>query len=160
MAARKPLVMVNGRIRQLQSSDTLDAVVSEVDVISQTNGNAGAIVIGTPVYTTVADTVDKAKADAYATSEVLGLVKDASVAAGQPGMIQTDGVLTATTGQWDAITGQVGGLTTGAIYFLSPTTAGHLTSTAPSATGQLVARVGKALSPTELEITIEQPVEL
>ena len=160
MAARKPLVIVNGRIRQIQAGDTLDASVSEVDVISQTNGNASAIVIGTPVYTTVADTVDKAKADAYATSEVLGLVKDASIAAGASGMIQTDGVITATTGQWDAVTGQVGGLTVGAIYFLSPTTAGQLTVTAPTAVGQLVARIGKAISTTELELTIEQPVEL
>ena len=160
MPARKPLVMVNGRIRQLQAGDTLDAQVSEVDVVQQINGNAGAIVIGMAVYTTVADTVDKARANAYATSEVLGLVKDASIASAATGMIQTDGVLVATTGQWDAVTGQVGGLTVGAIYFLSPTTAGHLTTTAPSAVGELVARIGKAISTAELELTIEQPVEL
>lgn len=160
MAARKPLVIVNGRIRQIAAGDTLDASVSEVDVVTKTNENAGALVIGTPVYTSGSGEVDKAQADSYATSEILGLVKDASIPTTQPGMIQTDGVLVASTAQWDAVTGQTGGLTVGVVYFLSPTTAGMLTATAPSAVGQLVARVGKALSETELEITIEQPVEL
>ena len=160
MAARKPLVIVNGRIRQIAAGDTLDASVSEVDVVTQTNENAGALVIGTPVYTSGSGQVDKAQANAYATAEVLGLVKDASIASTQPGMIQTDGVMVASTAQWDAVTGQTGGLTVGSVYFLHPTTSGMLTVTTPSAVGQLVARVGKALSETELEITIEQPVEL
>lgn len=160
MAARKPLVIVNGRIRQISAGDTLDASVSEVDVVTKTNENAGALVIGTPVYTSGSGQVDEAQANTYATAEVLGLVKDASIAAATPGMIQTDGVLVASTAQWDAVTGQVGGLTVGVVYFLSPTTAGMLTVTAPSAVGELVARIGKALSETELEITIEQPVEL
>lgn len=160
MATRKPLVIVNGRIRQLAAGDTLDASVNEVDVISQVNGNAGALVIGTPVYTSGSGEVDKAQANALATVDIIGLVRDASIATATPGNIQTDGVLAATTGQWDAITGQTGGLTVGAIYYLSPTTAGQLTATAPSAVGHFVARVGKALSETELEITIEQSVEL
>lgn len=160
MAARKPLVIVAGRIQQLQAGDTLDASVSEVDVISRTNANAGALVIGHAVYVSASGSVDKAQADALATIEVLGLVRDASIAAGQPGNIQTDGVLVATTGQWDAVTGQTGGLTVGAVYYLSPTTAGQLTATAPTAVGQWVVRVGKALSETELEITIEEPIGL
>jgi len=86
--------------------------------------------------------------------------RDASIATGQPGSIQTDGILTATTGQWDAVTGQTGGLTVGSIYYLSPTTAGQLTVTPPSAVGHFVARIGKAISETSLEITIEQSVEL
>jgi GH18 family chitinase len=160
MASRKPLVIVDGRIRQIAAGDTLDVSVNEVDVISQVNDNAGALVIGTPVYTSGSGSVDKAQADDVATVEVLGLVRDASIATTVAGNIQTDGVLTATTGQWDAITGQTGGLTVGAVYYLSPTTAGNLTVTAPSAVGHFVARIGKAISETELEITIEQSVEL
>lgn len=160
MASRKPLVIVNGRIRQIAAGDTLDVSVNEVDSVQQVNDNAGAIVIGTPVYTSGSGSVDKAKADALATVEVLGLVRDASIAATVSGNIQTDGVLSATTGQWDAITGQTGGLTVGAVYFLSAASAGQLTVTAPSAVGHFVARVGKAISETELEITIEQSVEL
>jgi len=160
MALRKPLVIVNGRIRQMAAGDTLDAIVSEVDVVTQTNENAGALIIGTPVYTSGSGEVDKAQANAVGTVDVLGLVRDASIATGQPGSIQTDGILTATTGQWDAVTGQTGGLTVGSIYYLSPTTAGQLTVTPPSAVGQFVARIGKAISETSLEITIEQSVEL
>ncbi len=160
MASRKPLVMNSGQIQQLQSGDVLDAVVTEVDVVSLTNNNVGSIVIGMPVYSDGNDTVDKAKADAVATVEVLGLVQDVSIGAAAAGFIQTDGVITATTGQWDTVTGESGGLTAGSIYYLDETTAGNLTLTAPTSTGEFVLRVGKALSTTEMEITITQPVKL
>lgn len=38
------------------------------------------------------------------------------------------GEVTLTTGQWDAVTGGTGGLTTGATYYTDATTAGHLTT--------------------------------
>ena len=72
MAQRKPLVIVNGQIQQLQSGDVLDASVNEVDVVSKQNDNAGAIVIGQPVYTKTNGNVDLAQADAGATVEILG----------------------------------------------------------------------------------------
>lgn len=160
MASRKPLVIASGQIQQLQSGDTLDAVVTEVDVVSLTNNNVGAIVIGMPVYSDDANDVDKAQADAVATVEVVGLVQDVSIAAAASGFIQTDGVLTATTTQWDAVAGTTGGLTAGSIYYLDETTAGNLTETAPTTTGQFVLRVGKALSTTEMEISVSQPIKL
>lgn len=160
MALRKPLVMNSGQIEQLQSGDTLDAIVAEVDVVSLTNNNASPIVIGNAVYTDAASGVDLAKADASGTIEVLGLVADTSIAAAASGTIQTDGILSATTGQWDAIAGTTGGLTAGAIYYLSAATAGELTETAPSTGGQYVVRVGKAISTTEMEISISQPIKL
>lgn len=160
MASRKPLVINSGQIQQLQSGDVLDAVVTEVDVVSLTNGNAGSIVIGMAVYSDADDSVDIAKADALATVEVLGLVQDTSIGAAASGLIQTDGVLTATTGQWDTVTGDSGGLTAGSVYYLDETTAGNLTLTAPTTVSQFVVRVGKALSTTEMEITITQPIKL
>jgi hypothetical protein len=160
MALRKPLVINSGQIEQIQAGDTLDAVVAEVDVVSLTNNNASPIVIGSPVYTDGDSTVDLAQADASGTMEVLGLVAEASIAAAASGVIQTDGVLAATTGQWDTVAGTTGGLTAGAIYYLSSTTAGELTETAPTTTSEFVARVGKAISTTEMEITIGQPIKL
>ena len=127
MAQRKPLVMNSGQIEQLQSGDTLDAVVTEVDLISRTNNNASPIVIGAPVYPDGNGTVDIAQADASGTVEVLGLVQETSIAAAASGYIQTDGILTATTGQWDAVAGTTGGLTAGTVYWLDPDTAGLLT---------------------------------
>ena len=96
MALRKPLVIVSGQIQQLQPGDTLDASASEVDVVQKTNGNAAPIVICTPVYVKADATVDKTKADASGTIQLLGMVKDVSIDAATAGSIQTDGVLAAT----------------------------------------------------------------
>lgn len=160
MALRKPLVINAGQVEQIQAGDTLDAVVTEVDVVQLTNNNASAIVIGAPVYCESAGQVDLAKADASATVQALGLVKDTSITASASGNIQTDGVLAATTVQWDAVAGTTGGLTAGAIYYLSAATAGELTETAPTTGGQFVVRVGIALSTTEMEITFSPPILL
>lgn len=160
MALRKPLVIISGQVQQLSSSDTLDAVVSEVDIVALTNANASAAVIGTPAYVSAAGSFNLARANASGTVEVLGLVKDTSVAAAASGSIQTDGILTATTAQWDIITGGTGGLTAGSVYFLSSTTAGKLTLTAPTSSGEYVTRIGRALSTTQLDISISPPILL
>jgi len=162
MALRKPLVIVSGQIQQIQSGDVLDAAVTgEVDVVSLENDTgAAAIVIGAPVYCKSAGKVDNAQADAVATVEVIGLVQVVTIAYESSGNIQTDGVLAATTGQWDAVTGDTGGLTAGSVYYLDPDTAGMLTTTAPSADGDFVVRVGKATSTTDMEISILNAVKL
>ena len=160
MALRKPLVINAGQIEQLQAGDTLDAIVSEVDIVSMTNNNASPIVIGAPVFCDAASGVDLAQADASGTVEVLGLVAEVSIGAASSGSIQTDGILAATTTQWDAVAGTTGGLTAGAIYYLDESTAGFLTETAPSSVSEFVARVGKGISTTEMEITISQPIKL
>lgn len=156
MAIKKPLVLNSGEIEQLQSGDSL----SEVDLLQQINGNAGAIVIGTPVYSSANGTVDKARADVVATVNVIGLVADTSIASAGTGGIITNGVLTASTGQWDAVASTSGGLTRNVIYYLSAATAGLLVSTAPSVAGQFVVRVGIAISTTELLIGIERRIKL
>lgn len=154
MAARKPLVIINGQVQNLPAGDSLDAPVSEVDLITATNNNAGSIVIGAPVYVAAAGAVDLAQANASGTKKVLGLVYDTSITAAATGNILTDGVLTATTTQWDAVAGTTGGLAAGTQYYLDPATAGMLTATAPSTSSQFVCPVGVALSTTEMEITI------
>jgi len=160
MALRKPLVINAGQIEQIQAGDTLDAVVTEIDVVSMTNNNANSIVIGAPVYCESAGNVDLAQADATGIKDVFGLVKDVSIAASASGSIQTDGVLAATTAQWDAVAGTTGGLAAGTIYYLSAVDVGEITATAPTTGGQFVVRIGLALSATELEISISQPIKL
>lgn len=160
MAARKPLVINGGQIEQLQAGDTLDAAVSEVDVVSKTNDNASSIVIGAPVYVKSNGNVDLGRANASGTIQLLGLVKDSSVASSASGIIQTDGIIAATTGEWDAVTGGSGGLTAGSRYFLDASTAGMLTTTAPTSVGQFVVAVGLAISTTEMDISIERPIKL
>lgn len=160
MALRKPLVMIDGLPQQISSTDTLDATLSEVDQVSMTNGEASALVIGTLTYVSAANTVKKAQANALGTCDVLGMVKDISAAAAASVSNQTDGQISATTDQWDAVTGQTGGLTPGAVYFLSAATAGRMTVTAPTTSGQYVLRIGKALSTTLFDLNIGQPIGL
>lgn len=160
MTLRKPLVIIAGQVQQLSASDSLDAAVSEQEVLTLTNGNASPIVIGNAVYISAAATVDLAKADASATKEAIGLVKDTSINADATGSILTDGVLTATTTQWDAVAGTTGGLTAGATYYLDPDTAGLLTETAPTTVGDYVVKMGVAVSTTDLKLDIEISVLL
>jgi hypothetical protein len=68
--------------------------------------------------------------------------------------------LTATTGQWDAVTGGSGGLVANTVYYLDAATAGKLTATAPTTAGQYVVEVGMALSTTELLIKTRTPILL
>ncbi len=157
MAARKPLVIVAGQIQQLQSGDILAGI--ELGQISLTNSNAAAIPIVAPVYSDGAGTVDFAQADAIGTSEVVGLAV-AEIAIAGSGLVQTDGVITATTGEWDIVTGETGGLVADTIYWLDPATAAKLTITPTSTDTELVVRVGKGLSTTQMLIAVQPPILL
>lgn len=156
MAQKKPLVLTSGQIEQLQSGD----YIATGDIPQQTNGNAGAIVIGTAVYSSANDTVDKARADAVGTVDTIGLVSDVSISAAAVGGVQTNGILAATTGQWDAVAGTTGGLTKNVKYYLSSATAGLISSTPPSSAGQFVVEVGIAISTTEMKIDIQRRIKL
>lgn len=124
-----------------------------------TNDNASATVQGEPLYMKSDADFDKARADNLTTALVFGLAIEAVAAAGEV-EAQRDGFLTLTTGQWDAVTGDTGGLTPGSRYFLSPTTAGRLTTTVPNTAGQYIVLVGIALSTTVMDIRIDQPLGL
>jgi len=151
MAIRTPLVLNAGRIQQLQSGD---ALASTPELKSFTNDNAGSLVIGAPVYMTAADHVNKAQANATGTCDVVGLVYDTTIGTGAAGNVIVDGVMTATTTQWDAVAGTSGGLTFNTIYYLDPATVGKITATPPATAGQFSVLVGRALSTTELELTL------
>jgi len=160
MALVKPLVVINGQVQQIQAGDTLEASIASQESIAMTNGNGSSIVIGAPVYVDANNSVDLAQADASGTKNVFGLVADASISSAASGQIITDGFLTATTGQWDTITGDTGGLVAGAKYYLDPDTAGMLTTTAPTTVGDYVCPVGIAISTTVLKIDIEETILL
>tara|TARA_B100000287_G_C20543126_1_gene745437 strand:- start:41 stop:568 length:528 start_codon:yes stop_codon:yes gene_type:complete len=52
------------------------------------------------------------------------------------------------------------GLDAGDLYYLSPTTAGAITTTAPSGSGQAVTRLGEAATATDFSVQIEPPILL
>lgn len=111
---------------------------------------------GMAVYVDGANTVDLAQADAEATALVIGLAAEA-VSAGGVGTYLTEGQVEQS--DWTAVTGSAT-LVTGATYYLSTSVAGGLTTTPPSTDGDIVVRVGTALSTTEMDIEIAQPVLL
>jgi hypothetical protein len=161
MATRLPLVMVAGQIQQLQSGDSITTASAQYSSDTLTNGEtSAALVIGTPVYMSAANTAKKAEANAAATAGVIGLWLDPSTAASDPGQCVLSGRIVATTTQWDAVAGTTGGLLADTVYYLDPATPGNLTATAPTTVGQLVVKIGRAVSTTDLEVDIEMPILL
>lgn len=154
MAIRKPLVIVNGEIQRLQPGDTIDVQPDQVTLTFTTTA-----LFGEAVFVDGNDSVDLAQADAGGTSDVLGLAA-AGVTAASSGAVILDGVLVGTTGQWDAITGDAGGLTAGAKYYLDPSTPGFITTTPPVAQGEYVVELGQALSTTDFEVQVRRRILL
>lgn len=156
MAAQRPLVIISGQIQQLPTGDTLSAASAEVDVVTLTA--AVTVVKGCPAYISAAGAFNKANAAAAGTAKVIGFAA-AGISSAASGSIQTDGILTCTTGEWDAVAGTTGGLAAGTEYYLAAT-AGLISSTAPSGSGNYVVKVGTAISTTDLEISIGDSVLL
>ncbi|CAG5002029.1 hypothetical protein DYBT9275_02789 [Dyadobacter sp. CECT 9275] len=61
---------------------------------------------------------------------------------------------------FDDINPSLSGLTIGEEYFLSDTDAGKVTTSIPSGAGKICQKIGYALSTTEIQATIEQPIVL
>lgn len=120
---------------------------------------SGNFPICTPVRQTTASGagghVLPASASASSAASVVGIAA-ASGVEGQSVRVMFAGPLEATTDQWDAVTGDSGGLVTASPYYAGTTT-GTLTTTAPSGPGTLVVAVGIALSPTAMMIQISDP---
>lgn len=127
-------------------------------VVQLQNSTATAVNIGRAVYTNGDGTFGLANANSTGTKNVSGIVFDTAINASASGSIAVAGIVTATIAQWNAVTGQSSGLTVGSIYFLSASTAGGLTTTAPT-TGY-IAPVGIALSTTKLSVNIGQTILL
>lgn len=155
MATKKPLVDYSGQKEELRAGDSIAGAAASHSK-SMVNGNASPITICQAVYVSGNDEVDLAQANADGTSKVYGLVAATTISAAASGTVQTDGVLVGTTAQWDAVTGETGGLTAGQEYILSPDTPGALVarSTALDA-GDWVKPVGVADSTTEMKIALE-----
>ena len=161
MTARIPLCLVSGMIAQLPLGDTLTSVTTDPatdsSVITATNPSGSAVTNGQPAYISAAGVMSLAQANNVATTKVVALVQEPSIASGASGAYQTSGVLTAT--DWTAATGSAS-LTAGADYFLDPAVAGRLTTTPPTTVGQYLVFIGQAISATELALAIDRPIAL
>lgn len=102
----------------------------------------GTVVVGTGTGLQITPAINSGTA---ADAAAVGVI--AAYASGAP-VVQSAGIATLTTAQWDAVTGGSGGLTPGTPYYVAGTS-GHLTSARPSSP-TLIAQVGIAISTTQL----------
>ena len=143
-SVRRAVLTLNKLIQQLMADDL---VIPQNVLTSDANED---ITAGMAVYMNVSGDFCLAKADSTSTSSVIGLAVS-DVSSGNSASVISSGSMVL-----DDWTDVVGGaeLTPGVIYYLSPTTAGLLTSTRPTGSGEVVAPVGIAESETVLVIRI------
>ncbi len=121
---------------------------------------AGADLIpGSPVYVTGAATFELAQADAYPQTIFAGMSSKPTLT-GFLAEIVAGGPLELSPAQWDAITGQVGGLVPGTVYYLSPTTPGIIQPTPPAAVGTFSVKIGQAITASLMEVDPRNPIKL
>lgn len=155
---KKPLALYAGKIKELLSGDQIQyeadtfalmnkelATIPKLALVKPGTGNLECLL---------------AQADNSANGYSIGFATDA-IAPDQQGIIQTDGILSASVAEWDLTVegGAPAGLTPGQIYYLSKTEPGKISSVAPTVPG-VVGRVGRALSVNDLDINIDYPIEL
>ena len=108
-----------------------------------TVSEAGGIAIGQAVYISAADSVSLADTSAESTSRIVGIAGTAGADTASIDVC-SDGVVSG-----------LSGLTPGARYFQDPSSAGDLTTTVPSGSGESIVQVGYAKSATELHLQID-----
>ncbi|WP_295446253.1 hypothetical protein [uncultured Thiodictyon sp.] len=66
---------------------------------------------------------------------------------------------TAESTDWSAVTGTAA-LSSGSVYYLSPSVPGTLTTTPPETAGLALVRIGRAVDTMTLQIMVEPPIYL
>lgn len=162
MTLRKPLVLVGLDQYQLPAGDTLDATVIGLgaDLVNQSASTQPRCTPVCPGTGAGAGGFQPARANAIATARVIGLVGADQISPGASGTIVSFGILTATTAQWNTMTGQAGGLTPGAVYYLSDIGPALLRTQPPLSTGDFLVRIGQALTATQMFVSIQPPIGL
>lgn len=110
------------------------------------------LLAGQAIQATIAGTYDLASALSINTSSALGLVTTPA-ASGFAATLNTGYV---TLPSWIGATGTAS-LTPKAVYYLSASTPGGLTTVPPSTPGQCVVRIGVAISPQTMFVEIDKP---
>jgi hypothetical protein len=150
-----PIIAKTPRHREPICCPTLDtSVISSTSFYEAETDEA--VLVGSPVYMKGTGHLGLARAVSGGLATVAGL-STVDRSAGFSVSYLTEGKVSRPN--WTAITGS-SLLTPGATYFLDPTTAGKLTTIAPTTPGQFVAPVGKATNTTTLDIEIGQTVRM
>lgn len=149
---RETLTRINQLIRlDGEKLDALDEAITSLSVSNRQSAEADSdMTAGQAVRIPSEDHIDLAQADVVANADVIGIVVSDVASGGEVdfaygGIVQVD--------DW--------GLTPGADYFLSATTAGKIvTSPDGSAAGNMVRRVGRAISAEEFLVDVSISVKL
>jgi len=147
------------QITRLDSHPFVGAQSLAVDVpavveFPAVNGDSVTLVPGMPVSAGITDgSVVRGNATSVVNSSIFGLI---SVGADVtlPVLIQSESALVLTPTQWDIVTGDSGGLISGARYYLD-VQPGKITTTPPSAPGSSITAIGRALSSTAMVLHIQ-----
>lgn len=141
----------DGKIVALDSTGKLDTSVMPVGIGADTKNIVASENLAAGDLVNVwndSGTIKARKADATSPSKRAHGFVLSSVTSGATATVYFEGTITG-----------LSSLTLGGTYFLS-TTAGGLTTTAPSTVGHIVQEVGAAISATELSFEPQQPIEL
>ena len=150
-------------IAEIQNGEAASSVRTKLNSVIGVVNSRGLIAAeaavnvsaGQAVYITAASLAALASATTLVASHVAGLVA-ADTVSGVAAEIKRD---TLTLADWTAVTGTTN-LTPGAVYYLSTTTPGALTTTAPDSTDNVLVRVGVASAADTLSIQIGTPIIL
>lgn len=139
-----------GKLPKLDASGKLDNTMmpTGVGADSQSITASEALTAGPVNVWNDTGTLKVRKADATTAGKEANGFVTGSVSNGASATVYFDGTMTGLTG-----------LTIGADYFLSTTAGGYVT-TAPSSSGNIVQRVGKALSTTTMSFQPSNPITL
>jgi hypothetical protein len=119
--------------------------IPEIEVLETAWSCPVSVAVRDVVYQTGADSVDKARADATTTMPAVGVVL--SKPTGTTCIIARSGKVTGYS------------LTADTYYYVSPSTAGGITSTPPNAAGNVVQQVGYAKTTTDLVVELGRPLK-
>lgn len=152
MADYKPVVLVDGEFEVLQAGNTLIEPLNLSpyvfdyflinDELTTINAGEAVYISGSPAR------MKRAKADDINTANVVGILIQTTPSL-QTGVVRSFGVIAIPT---------IGAA--GLIIYLSPTTAGAITTTAPTTSNQFIVRLGISGSTTDFWINIQPPILL
>lgn len=135
----------NGRLYFWNGSAWDDySVADEAARLVNSINAEGAIAANDCLYINSSGRVDLADCDVLASSQVCGFAKNSAAAQGDPVDVVSQGLLSGFSS-----------LTVGSRYYLSGS-AGQISSTVPSSSGQTIVQVGYAQSATQLMVLIQQ----
>jgi hypothetical protein len=127
-------------------------------LFSGVNGELVPLVAAMPLAQPTTTLLRAGAASGFALANAIGLV----VVGAAPTLIARgigDGPLTLPTAIWDLVTGQSGGLTPGARYYLD-VTIGRISTSPPTTPGQYVTLLGNAISDVTFLVRPEPPILL